>query len=550
MRPILGIPLTHLLISTAGFVVFSLGVLWATHYDIQTFRASQERLIGNEVSSSALAIEQLIDTRQRQINVFAREKRELIQALAQDPLNDELLNEVTTSLKRWFPTYFTFTLTDRDGHDLIADIEGFVGEVCLRSIESFIEKGAELAPGSAHYYEPEIHPQSFNYHYDMMAQWFRPDGTVGGVFFVSFYPDAIRQLLWSYESPDHRLFLLNRDRENLIEVTPLGARDKIAEHRDISLTAQEVANVTSRRIVEVSRWEVAGLPAPGLFEAFERGRWIVASLLVLGFAIASVGALFAIGITERARQRAQRATERANEALATEIAIKDRFFSIIGHDLKSPFTSLLGLSNVMVQMSENLTKEQVVDYAMKINVSGKRVFELLDNLLEWARFQMEKGHVEIGEVVIDDIIEKNVEVFTDPARAKDVALEFAPSGQIAAADPNMILLVVRNLVANAIKFTPHGGTVTLAAREDGDFVEVSVHDTGTGIDAEIVGKLFAVDQKTTTLGTDGEVGTGLGLPLCKEMIEANGGRIWVKSALGEGTTFFFTLPRVASRTRD
>ncbi|MEQ8665565.1 MAG: HAMP domain-containing sensor histidine kinase [Rhodospirillales bacterium] len=546
MTKTLGIPRLHLLIAAVGFAVVVFGVLWVTYSDIRSFRDNHRRVLENEVISAALAIEQFVETRQRLVNVFAVEKRARLIELSKDPTDEDLLNELHASLRQWFPSYFTFTLTDRAGNDLVADIDGFVGEVCLRSIESFIEESDLGLAGSPHLYAPEIHPQAFNYHFDLMAKWRGEDGTVGGVFFVSFYPTIIQTRLGSYESQGHRLYLLNRNRENLIEVSSEGARDVFGDTRPITLTEPEQADILARRTVRNTRWEVVGLPEAELFPTFAQQRWTVASILILALAAATGGALFAVRTAEQARGRAQRETERANEALATEIAIKNRFFSIIGHDLKSPFTTLLGLSDVMVKMSDKLTKEQLVDYAGKINVSGKRVFELLDNLLEWARFQMEKGNIEQQEIPIDDAIAKNVEVFRDPAAAKRITLESSPSGLVVLADRNMVLLVIRNLVANAIKFTPQDGTITVEAREAQDMVEVAVRDTGTGITPDIVDKLFAVDQKTTTLGTDGEIGTGLGLPLCKEMIEANGGRIWVESVPGEGTTFRFTLPAASA----
>ncbi len=231
------------------------------------------------------------------------------------------------------------------------------------------------------------------------------------------------------------------------------------------------------------------------------------------------------------------------EQLEREVSIKDRFFSVISHDLKSPFTSILGLSSMMSKMSQQLSKDQFVEYAQMIHENGGKVFELLENLLEWARLQMDKGDHQPIDKDMTQIVEENIEVFEAVAAEKHVNLAKNVEPVQARAERNMVLLVVRNLIANAIKFTPEGGTITVSVgqKEDG-LVEASVSDTGVGMNPDYASKLFLIDEKTTTEGTNGEKGAGLGLLLCKEMIELNGGNLWVTTAEGEGSTFSFTLP--------
>lgn len=535
------IPPLHLGIAVIGFLIFTSAVVFGVRHDIETFKNGHEQVIENEVTSAALAVEQLIGDRLRLIGVFANERRFEIARLAANPESEVLRAEMTDDLRTWFPSFFTFTIADQNGNDLIADIEGFVGDVCVLSIQRYLERHEVDDGHESHLYEPEIHPQANNYHYDMMTPWW-VDGEINGVFFVSFYTDILRGIIESYENEDHTLFIVNRDRENLIEVSSQGARDKFGADRSITLSDWEQASVLAGRDIANSRWQLVGLPKPGLFEDYEQARWAVAFVLILGMAIASCIALIAIGISERHRRDASNAREEANAALSREIAIKNRFFSIIGHDLKSPFTSLLGLSDLMVKMSTKLTNEQMIEYANRINVSGKRVYELLDNLLEWARFQMEKSEIKTSTFDLAETAKDCVDVLTAPAEVKGIKLIADVPTIKVLADPNMILLVIRNLVANSIKFTPKGGSITIAAHTADGFAVVSVTDTGKGIDPAVKEGLFAVDTKTTTLGTDGEIGTGLGLPLCKEMVEANGGQISIDSTPGEGTTFTFTVP--------
>ncbi|MBO0333486.1 GAF domain-containing sensor histidine kinase [Sneathiella sp. CAU 1612] len=236
---------------------------------------------------------------------------------------------------------------------------------------------------------------------------------------------------------------------------------------------------------------------------------------------------------------------RLKSELTREIAIKDRFFSIIAHDLKSPFNSLLGFSDFLAKRADKLTPEEIVEYASMINLSSKTLFELLENLLEWGRFQMEKGDMQPVPLHLPDLVTESLSLLNSCAASKNITLSSQIPKLTVEADRNMILLVIRNLISNAIKFTPTGGRIEITADREGDMVKISVTDTGVGIPAEILEDTFAIDRKTTTPGTDGEIGTGLGLPLCKEMIELNRGSIRVESEQEKGTTFHFTLPKAA-----
>lgn len=231
-----------------------------------------------------------------------------------------------------------------------------------------------------------------------------------------------------------------------------------------------------------------------------------------------------------------------NEQLKYEVNVKNRFFSIISHDLKSPFTSLLGMTQIMSQMADSFSKEKLVDYANNVNEAGERVFELLHNLLEWSRLQMEGAKIELKMIPLDQLAQECIDILKPIALEKDIALTNKIKKTEAFADQEMVRTVIRNLIANSLKFTPSGGTVQVLSRGDGDMVQVTVRDTGVGMSTEQAKKIFSLDQKTSTTGTAGEKGTGLGLPLCKDMLERNGGRIWVESAPGEGSQFHFTLP--------
>lgn len=211
--------------------------------------------------------------------------------------------------------------------------------------------------------------------------------------------------------------------------------------------------------------------------------------------------------------------------LEYEVDVKNRFFSIISHDLKSPFNSLLGMTHLMSEMADNVSKDKLVEYATAVNEAGDRVFELLRNLLEWSRLQMEGVKFDRPAVSFSlrDLAQENINILMPMALGKNIALTNGIKDDTAFADPDMAQTVIRNLVSNSIKFTPKNGKIEITSKQTDGMVQVTVSDTGVGLSKEQMDKVFALDHKASTVGTAGERGTGLGLPLCKEMIEKSGG---------------------------
>jgi signal transduction histidine kinase/CheY-like chemotaxis protein len=235
-------------------------------------------------------------------------------------------------------------------------------------------------------------------------------------------------------------------------------------------------------------------------------------------------------------------------------ADKDKFFSIISHDLRSPFNSLLGNTELMVKMIDQLSQQDIQEMSQSINNQAKSAHNLLENLLTWSLLQ--RGRMEYVPAAVDlgELAENTVALLQEVAQGKQIRLaQTIEAGVIIHGDESMIDTVIRNLTNNALKFTPQGGQVTLSARQNGRstgkgnkaWVEVSISDTGIGISPEDMAKLFKFNEHHTTKGTAHEKGTGLGLILCQEMVEKNGGKIWVESESGKGTTVKFTVPASA-----
>ncbi len=236
--------------------------------------------------------------------------------------------------------------------------------------------------------------------------------------------------------------------------------------------------------------------------------------------------------------------DRTIRELNLEIATKDKFFSIIAHDLRSPFIALLGFSNYLFDELDSLAKEEIKTISENIVKSAKLTFGLLENLLQWARIKTGRTIFEPEVVNLNKIVTDILSLFKSNADNKDIQLEIDVAKNISLfADVNMVQTILRNFISNSIKFTNNKGNIKITAIEESEYVKVSVIDNGVGIGGDKINKLFQIDQNVSSVGTNKEEGSGLGLILCKEFIELNHGRIFVKSELGKGTEFSFFLPK-------
>ncbi|MCB2220649.1 MAG: tetratricopeptide repeat-containing sensor histidine kinase [Bacteroidetes bacterium] len=223
---------------------------------------------------------------------------------------------------------------------------------------------------------------------------------------------------------------------------------------------------------------------------------------------------------------------------------KDKFFSIVAHDLKNPFNSLLMLSRLLLDDYDSFTNEERKQFISQINSSAENTYSLLENLLDWARTQSGKSEIIKEKINLSRLSEEAIKVLQPVARGKKITISSdVPTHLTAFADRNMIATVFLNLVSNAVKFTPQKGTIEVLACEKNNHIEVEINDSGVGISDKNIPKLFKPDEKFYTEGTEKEKGTGLGLILCKEFIEKNEGEIWVESQEGAGSQFCFSLPK-------
>lgn len=243
------------------------------------------------------------------------------------------------------------------------------------------------------------------------------------------------------------------------------------------------------------------------------------------------------------RMQSELTINQQNNELKKLNADKDRFITILAHDLKNPFNSIIGFLNLLISNINDYDKTEIENYINIINDSAQKTYNLLEDILIWVKAQSGKFPYNPQKQNLTCICNEAIENLNLAANNKRININNHITEEISIyADKNMLTTILRNLISNAIKFTNSNGKIDITAEQYGSIVTILVSDNGVGIDSETIKKLFDITQKTSTEGTANESGTGLGLLLCKEFIDKHCGKIWVESELGKGSNFKFTMP--------
>ncbi|MDT7830127.1 tetratricopeptide repeat-containing sensor histidine kinase [Pricia sp. S334] len=234
--------------------------------------------------------------------------------------------------------------------------------------------------------------------------------------------------------------------------------------------------------------------------------------------------------------------EKTQDELREMNRTKDKLFSIIGHDLRGPIGAFQGLLKLF--KDGDIGQDEFMEFMPKLRNDIDHISFTLNNLLTWGHTQMNGATTNPSVVGLGSMVKDNINLLSEIAENKSIKLvSQIPSNTMVWSDSDQIEIVIRNLISNALKFTPENGLVTISAQENKEYWQVSIRDTGIGMDEQTIAKIFAMNANHTTYGTNNEKGTGLGLSLCKEMVENNRGKIWVESLLRKGSTFHFTVPK-------
>ena len=277
-------------------------------------------------------------------------------------------------------------------------------------------------------------------------------------------------------------------------------------------------------------------------------KWLLSSKIPMFDKDGKVIGLLGIGRDITDRRLAQEEVKHKNEELQKLNAAKDKYFSIIAHDLRSPFNGFLGLTQIMVEELPDLSPEEIRKIAVSMRDSATNLYRLLENLLQWSSMQQNRIPFDPKVIHLNPIISESLAMIWQSSLNKKIEILCLTSGDLEVyADSNMLQTIIRNIVSNSVKFTENGGKVTISAnRSEDHFIKLSVTDSGIGMNSEMLENLFQLGSNTSRKGTEGEASTGLGLMICKEFVEKLGGRLWVESEEGKGSTFYFTIPAANS----
>ncbi|HCT54917.1 MAG TPA: hypothetical protein DF712_20930 [Balneola sp.] len=270
--------------------------------------------------------------------------------------------------------------------------------------------------------------------------------------------------------------------------------------------------------------------------------------------------LFLLRMLEEAAQKTEKLiTELRNnnnelinkrEELSSLVKTKDKLFSVLAHDLQSPFMGISGLSDMIKENAEKGNTDEVIEYSKMIADTTKRTSTLFTNILDWAASQT--GELEMKHTInnLDECLDETIALLQDHQQRKNITIQRDNTNIEFSSDPNALKTVLRNLISNALKFTPNDGIIKISAKKSKDEVVVSISDSGVGIKSDLIPMIFKMDSYISTEGTDQEQGTGIGLSLCREMIARHNGKIWAESELGQGSVFHFSLPDLNTVQKD
>lgn len=313
---------------------------------------------------------------------------------------------------------------------------------------------------------------------------------------------------------------------------------KIIHPDDINSAKQQLKNLLKSRIKNSDELEFR------IINRYGSVVWTRNKITVVRDTTNEVVKVYGIVSDISIHKKAEEDLEQSRQALIKLNETKDRFLSIVSHDLRTPFSSILGFTDLLLN-DETLTETERKQYVKFIRESSTSMLALVNSLLDWNRLQSGRVQFEPAKIFAYPIVERSISSLAGNALAKNIEIKSSiPKDVQIFADENLILQVFNNLISNAIKFTRPNGiiTITVSPSQQLRFVEFAVQDTGIGIKPENIKKLFTIESKFTTDGTSGEKGSGLGLTIVKDIIQKHGGTIWAESEPGKGSTFKFTLP--------
>lgn len=505
-------------------ILTSLGVCLLLVYEgyarYSSTEQQQQRALRLHAEGTAHEIELKLSALQKAVKIFAYERQADLAAIAANPADESTFEVLQERARQHFPGAFAVTVANTSGEPLVDQLDGNIEGLCLEELNHF-------ANHDERWHGPRIHPNPLGYHFDILARW------RDVIFFVSFRPDSLIELLDRREQGGQRLYLVDRANPRMIEVSSRGSRDRLGGNHFLDQAA--LGSTSARLPVKGSGWELIAAANPNQLEGIRRGL-VVSSLAILAaFVFVSGALLWFIRKSESARETAQAANQ-----------FKSRFLSVIGHDIRSPMNSLLGYQQLLEQTP--LTSRQR-DYVNGTREASEYVLHLLNDLLDLSRLEAGGMQLELRTFEIRTTTDKLSRIFSGQARSKQLDFTCKVDDAVPAeviGDPLRLQQILGNLLGNAIKFTENGlvrlHVSLLEQNGQRAVLRFEVEDTGIGVDAKQQAMLFEDYVQASTSIQHSHGGSGLGLAICRQLVGLMGGRVDLLSSAGHGSIFILDLP--------
>jgi len=509
------------------YVIFTLLILaiiailfWSGLTRINDFKDYHYLIGKNSVRNVSESISQFIAERKRLVHVFVNEHKSLIIKSALSPDDEQIKNTLEAEVKKYFPDYFSLTVTDETGKPYFDDFDGLIGDLCRSDIKIYADKNIA---------NPRVHPHPDIYHYDLLSSFNILDKK--NIFFISFPADEISNYLKSAQAVGHQTMLVGKELENIIEITTDGARNK-KFREDYRLKENELANLMSENKVSGTSWTIYDLQRPDLFSDFRNRILFETTLIFLSFLIIGIILFSIVKKEEKKRKKAE--------------AIKTEFVSVVSHELRTPLTSISGAIKLIENEALGPVNDTIKNYLNIASNNIDRLTNIVNDILdvkkmEAGEFQLEKENINLVDVV-EQAINENLQY----AQTFNVDFDFVKPDKdyIVNADKPRLLQVMANLLSNAVKYGAKEDTVKIYFKELVKNIRVNIEDHGEGIQEENKDLLFEKFTQSRSREIEVVKGTGLGLNIAKNIIENHDGIISYENGKEKGTVFYFLLPLV------
>ena len=540
---------------------------WNNNARESDFKIAGKKVMRSMTQATSVNLRALIAERRLQVEVFVEDFQLQLLSITDNPDNEGLTDFLSNKIKRRFPGSFTFTTTNQVGKPLLDDIEGLVSEVCQADIKNFVDKSSS-APNT-HPSDIYIHPQPFHYHYDIMVQWHSKSAS--RVFFVSFDAKPIADMLLGHEVPGYTLFLTRTDKPDLIEVSSEGVRDTL--QREVSLSTEEIERIGHAVTVPGTRWRVIAIADPEDFALFHHRLLFQSAAILAVISLIGLVLLITYRRAENRRLVAVNKLHSVNQELEYRVAERTRWLRQAMEEIEQSRASILERADDLDRSNQELEQYAYlaahdlqeplrmvssylslikVDYSDKFDRKGLKFFDfaidgatrmktMITGLLRYSRVEANEEYFKLVSLrpVLDEVLQSLSLLVSDTDAIITVDLLPTVWGE-----PDQLSHLFQNLITNAIKFQKIDSQpkIHISAREAAGFWTISVEDNGIGIKPDYHERIFLVFQRLHARNEYS--GSGLGLALCRKIVEQHDGRIWMESADSGGSIFYFTLEKI------